>query len=169
MADDEFDDDAPELDDEVELEESDGVEELEEDLDEDLLLGEADDFTELEEDDTEDGAAAVVDVPVVPLVTEVAETEDDEDGDDDEVIDLEDEDDTDVEDPLDVLLRERISSDLEDEEDEDDDEEVPGDGASKTPAKRRADERYCTTCFLVLPVGARLCPMGDPDCPVLNA
>ena len=164
MADEEFDDEDgdAEVDDEVELDESDDVEELEEDLDEDLLLGEGDDFDETTEDEVED----------VELVARAPATEEDEEepeaeeeGDDDEVIDLEDEDDTDVEDPLDVLLRERISSDLEDEEDEEDDEEVPGDGASKTPAKRRPDERYCPVCFLVLPSGARTCPVGDSDCP----
>ncbi len=88
--------------------------------------------------------------PLVAATT--TEEEETEDEDEDVVLDLEDEEDpTDVEDPLDVLLRERISSDLEDDDDLDDDDEDEDDrteGGSRIPS-RRPGEFVCTSCFLV--------------------
>ncbi|MGZ8734607.1 MAG: DUF4193 family protein [Acidimicrobiia bacterium] len=75
--------------------------------------------------------------------------------DDDDVVDLEEEHHPDdIEDPLDVLLKEKTVAERLDEdelEDELDDGE-PGERGSNRITPRRADEFLCSSCFLVLPL-----------------
>jgi len=141
MSDEEFEDDEPELDEDV----------LDEELDEDVISDDADDLDVIE-DDLE---SPEVPVPVVTDATvgEAAEEEDDEEG----VVDLDEElHPDDVEEPLDVLLQERTASaKLEDDEEELEEEEAEGDDRVDGPARivpRRPDEFLCQSCFLLLPL-----------------
>jgi hypothetical protein len=145
MPDEEFEEDAPELDDDA-LDE--------EDLDgEDALVDDADDVDLI--DDVLVDASPVVEVPV-PVVTDATvagEEDDDEEG----VVDLDEElHPDDVEAPLDTLLQERTASaTLEDDEDELEEEEGDGDDRVDGPARivpRRPDEFLCQSCFLLLPL-----------------
>ncbi|MGZ4737120.1 MAG: DUF4193 family protein [Acidimicrobiia bacterium] len=144
--DDDFDDDEPDLVDEADLEdddldlEVDVVAEVEVDVDDVLLV---------EEDPLE-----VVAVPVAGTVAPVEETTEEED---DDVVDLEEElHPDDVEEPLDVLLHERTTSDRLDEdatdlEDEDLEPDEKGDVSARV-IPRRDDEFLCRSCFLVKPL-----------------
>jgi hypothetical protein len=146
MADDDFDDDEPDLEDEVDLEdddidlEVDVVAEVEVEVDDELL----------EEEDP-------VDVVAVPVAATTAPVEESAEEEDDDVVDLEEElHPDDVEEPLDVLLHERTTSDRLDEEANDlEDEELEpderGDGSTRV-VPRRDDEFLCRSCFLVKPL-----------------
>jgi hypothetical protein len=136
----------PELDDD-DLEE--GEEDL--DLDDDAVVDAdvvADDADEVVEDDVESTAA-----PARPKKG----SEDGSDDEDDDAIDLEEElHPDDVEEPLDVLLHERTTTDrLEEEanelEDEDLEPDAPGDASGRV-VPRRDDEFLCRSCFLVKPL-----------------
>ena len=139
MSDEEFEEDAPELDDD----------DLEED---DLEAVDLDDDVVVLDDDLENP-----EVPV-PVVTDKTAGESSEDEDDEEgVVDLDEElHPDDVEEPLDVLLQERTASaTLEDDEEEVEEEEVDGDDRADGPARivpRRPDEFLCQSCFLLLPL-----------------
>ncbi len=141
MAEDEFDDEEPDLDDEdLELDEDDEALELDED-DDDLDVDVIDDEEAVEETDIE--------VPTSPAALTTTDEEDDE------IVDLDEElHPDDVEEPLDVLLLERTASgSLEDDEELEDDEaetDDRGDGSGRI-LPRRADEFLCSSCFLVLP------------------
>jgi Domain of unknown function (DUF4193) len=147
MADDDFVEDEPDLEAEVELE-------VDDDLDlEDDVVAEADvedDDALLVEEDTLDVVAVPVDGTPAP-VEESAEEENDD------VVDLEEElHPDDVEEPLDVLLHERTTSDRLDEEaadleDEDLEPDERGDGSARV-VPRRDDEFLCRSCFLVKPL-----------------
>lgn len=139
MADDDFDDDEPELelDDEVDLE------------DDELELDDA-----VEEDVLEVLDDAVDPPAIPPTKVEGAETaeEDDDDG-----VDLEEElHPDDVEEPLDVLLAERIAAERLDEEEADlEDEDLEPDDRTEGSGRilpRRDDEFLCRSCFLVKPL-----------------
>ena len=146
MSDEEFEEDAPELDDDL-------VDD--EDLDvEDPLVDDADDV-DLLDDDLVD-AIPEVEVPVAVVTDDTVagtEEEDDEEG----VVDLDEElHPDDVEAPLDTLLQERTASaTLEDDEEELEEEEGDGDDRADGPARivpRRPDEFLCQSCFLLLPL-----------------
>lgn len=81
---------------------------------------------------------------------------DDEDDPDDDSLDLEEElHPDDVEDPLDVMLKERTAAAgmAEEEEDIEDETEPEERGATSTKiVPRRANEFLCSSCFLVLPL-----------------
>jgi hypothetical protein len=148
MTDDEFDDESePELeDDDVDLEED-----VAEDDDVDIALDD-------EEADIE------VDLAVAPparargaakqATNEATTTTEEED---DDALDLEEElHPDDVEDPLDVLLKERTKAErIDDDEDALEDEEIEVDdrvGGSTKIVPRRDDEFLCRSCFLVKPL-----------------
>jgi hypothetical protein len=149
MADEDFEDEDIELD-------------ADEELDDDLVI---DDDAEADIDVLDaDPAADVVDDDVVePEVPATrarrgSSTDDDSSEDEeDDVVDLEEEHHPDdVEDPLDVLLKERTSAERldEDEADVDDEELEPDertDGSGKV-VPRREDEFLCRSCFLVKPL-----------------
>jgi len=144
MSDEDFDDE-PDLVDEAEDEE---LEELEDDvLVDDVLVDDAD--VEAVVDDA-------ADVEAVPAVTGGAKaTAKAGDEDDDDVVDLEEEHHPDdIEDPLDVLLKEKTVAERldEDELDDDLDDGEPDDRGSNRITPRRADEFLCSSCFLVLPL-----------------
>jgi hypothetical protein len=153
MADDdeEFDDDEPELDDD-ELEADDELE-----LDDDVVAvvdadGDGDEV--VVEEVIEDAAAA-------PAARTSKRAGSDDSGstdeDEDDVVDLEEElHPDDVEEPLDVLLHERTTTDrLEEEATELDDDDLepdaPGDASGRV-VPRRDDEFLCRSCFLVKPL-----------------
>lgn len=142
MADEDFDDDEPEpeLDDDVDPE------------DDDLEL---DDAAEEEVLEVLDEGVDAVDPPTIPPTkvegAEAAE-EDDDDG-----VDLEEElHPDDVEEPLDVLLAERVAAERLDEEEADlEDEDLEPDDRSEGSGRilpRRDDEFLCRSCFLVKPL-----------------
>jgi len=144
MSDEDFDDE-PDLVEEAEDEE---LEELEDDvLVDDVLVDDAD--VEAVVDDA-------ADVEAVPAVTDGAKaTAKAGDEDDDDVVDLEEEHHPDdIEDPLDVLLKEKTVAERldEDELDDDLDDGEPDDRGSNRITPRRADEVLCSSCFLVLPL-----------------
>ena len=141
------------------------------DVDEDEL-----DEEEIGDDDLDDDAVAVDDIVVDgesgdAVVKPIAEVETDAEvqaepvvaktatktkkrEDDDEGLDLDEEvHPDDIEEPLDVLLKERTASGAL-EEDEEAEEEIEVDERGETPTRivpRRADEFLCSSCFLVLP------------------
>jgi Domain of unknown function (DUF4193) len=124
---------------------------VDDDLDDDLAI---DDDIEAEVDVEVDA----VDVPVAAGKARGVETAEaaDEASDDDDAMDLDEElHPDDVEEPLDVLLKERTASaTLEDEEEDLEDEEVDVDERGDGPTKivpRRPGEFLCSSCFLVLP------------------
>lgn len=136
-------DDEPELDDDDELEE---VDELV--LDDDVVAD-----VETDTDDLVDADAEVVTPAARPKKGSDETSEDD----DDEGVDLEEElHPDDVEEPLDVLLHERTTTDrLEEEanelEDEDLEPDAPGEASGRV-VPRRDDEFLCRSCFLVKPL-----------------
>ena len=135
----------------------------EDDLEEDVLEDDlADDDAEVVGDgdllDEDLDVIPELEIPV-PVVTDAtATTTEVADEDDDEgVVDLDEElHPDDVEEPLDVLLKERTASaKLEDDEDDLEEEEADGDALADGPARivpRRPDEFLCQSCFLLLPL-----------------
>ena len=153
MSDEEFVEDEPELDDDLEEDELEDDEALDEEGDDIALL-----------DEELDDASPEVPVPVITddtaTSTPAAEEEDDEEG----VVDLDEElHPDDVEAPLDALLQERTASaTLEDDEEELEEEEGDADGQADGPARivpRRPDEFLCQSCFLLLPLRR----LADPE------
>lgn len=133
--------------------------ELDEDeLDEDVLEADEefgaiddDDFPADEEEDEEEDSTG-------PVRRSVSEDEDE----DEEMIAPDD-----VEADLDTILKDRlVTTDEEDEGDEDEPEEK-GEAADRLQPKR-ADERLCPSCFLLVRQGAPVCPVGDDDCPLFR-
>lgn len=161
MADDEDDEVMPDADDEFEEDEEIDPDELdEEDLDEEVLVadddefGELDDeFTEADEDDDEDD-----DDTSGPVRRAAAGEEED---DDDELLAPDD-----VEADLDTILKDRMVA-AEDEDESEDEPEDRGEGGDRLQPKR-ADERLCPRCFLLVRKGAPACPVGDDDCPLFR-
>ncbi len=148
--DDEFEDEATELDDE-ELSEDALVEE---ELDVDDALDIDDETVDLDAVVAVDGDVAVP-VPV-PATVGAEETARDGDEEEEDVLDLDEElHPDDVEAPLDTLLQERTASaTLEDEEEEVEEEEAEVDERGEGPTRivpRRPGEFLCASCFLVLP------------------
>lgn len=140
MAEDEFEDEEPDL-------EEDDVEELEVD---ELDLDDDDDDLDVDTiDGEEDAAEEAIEVPTsaVELTTR--------DEEDDEIVDLDEElHPDDVEEPLDVLLQERTASGTLEDDDDVEDEEVETDDRGEGTTRilpRRSDEFLCSSCFLVLP------------------
>jgi Domain of unknown function (DUF4193) len=141
---DDFDDDEPELDDDVDLEEE---EDDELDLDVDA------------EGDTEEEIEVVEgEEPVVERAPRKgARPDEGGEEEEDDVVDLEEElHPDDVEEPLDVLLHEKTSSDrLEEEATELEDDELEPDERGEATGRvvpRRDDEFLCRSCFLVKPL-----------------
>jgi hypothetical protein len=141
--DDDFDDDEPDLDDDVDLEED---EDDELDLDGDVDV-----------DVVEDEVVEVEDEPARAPSKRGRSGDEGSEDEDDDVVDLEEElHPDDVEEPLDVLLHERTTSDrLEEEANELEEEELepdtPGEGTGRV-VPRRDDEFLCRSCFLVKPL-----------------
>lgn len=144
--DDDFeDDDEPELDDDVDLEE-DEDDELDLDVD---AVGDGNEEIDVVDDEE----------PVVERAPRkgARASEDGAEDEDDDVVDLEEElHPDDVEEPLDVLLQEKTSSDrLEEEATELEDEELEPDAPGEATGRvvpRRDDEFLCRSCFLVKPL-----------------
>ena len=150
----------------------------EEDLDEDGFLDEGEedidllDDDELDEDLDEEGGDE-----------DLAEDLDDEIG-DDEMDDTaaavrtkrtsedDDEDLTtadDVEADLAHILDERLRERSEVDEDDEEEEEPPSAADPETSIQpKRADERMCPQCFLLVRKGAPVCPVGDDTCPLFG-
>lgn len=150
----------------------------EEDLDEDGFLDEGEDDIDLLDDD------------------ELDEDLDDEGGDEDLAEDLDEEigddemDDTaaavrtkrtsedddedlttadDVEADLAHILDERLRERSEVDEDDEEEEEPPSAADPETSIQpKRADERMCPQCFLLVRKGAPVCPVGDDTCPLFG-
>lgn len=155
--------------------------ELEEDFLDEEVIGEApdellDDELESEEDlEVEDLDTVLAEedpeAEIVPLIAkkkvkkgkkDVAEVE--EEDDDDELIGEDD-----IEEDLGVILAARVKGRSEDDEEEPEEEEediqLSNDPESGIQPKR-ADERMCTQCFLLVRNGAPMCPIGDDTCPL---
>lgn len=147
-------DDEPDLEAEVDLEDDDLV------LEVDVVADVEEDVDLLVEEDPVKAVAVPKAGVVAPVVEEAAEEEDDE------VVDLEEElHPDDIEEPLDVLLQERTKADRLDEDANDlEDEELEPDDRGEGTARvvpRRDDEFLCRSCFLVKPL-SQLAP-GEKD------
>ncbi len=145
-------DDEPDIADEAEGEEL----ELDDDvLVDDVLVEDADVAAVVDDVDEIVGAADVVVAPVPAKGAKAAAAKAGADEDEDDVVDLEEEHHPDdIEDPLDVLLKEKTVAERldEDELDDDPDDGEPDDRGSNRITPRRADEFLCSSCFLVLPL-----------------
>jgi hypothetical protein len=155
----------PDEDFEEETEEEEPAELTDEDLDEEALV-EDDEFGEIEDPfdadadvdvDVEEDDDAETDGPVRKSVT----TE--EDDDDDDIIAPDD-----VEADLDTILKDRlVAADDEGGEDEEDEPEDRSESSDRLQPKR-ADERLCPRCFLLVRNSAPICPIGDDECPLFS-
>jgi len=161
-------------DDKIPTEPDDDGEEVEEDVDVDPVDPDED---ELDEDVLEE------DGEFVPIDEDfVAASEDEEEDDDDDTSgpvrrsvpageEEEDDDDIvapdDVEADLDTILKDRLVAADDDDENEDDEPEEKGEAADRLQPKR-ADEQLCPTCFLLVRLGAPVCPIGDDECPIFS-
>ena len=164
MADDDEEVTGPDEDFEEELEEEEPAELTEEDLDEEALV-EDDEFeiddpfdgdTDVDEEEEEEEDAAT-DGPVRKSVS--AEEEDD----DDDIIAPDD-----VEADLDTILKDRlVATDDDAGEDEDEEPEDRTEQGDRLQPKR-ADERLCPRCFLLVRNNAPICPVGDDECPLFS-
>jgi hypothetical protein len=139
--------------DEPDLEEADLDDEgIAVELDDDLDT--AEDAADIEIDDLDEGATVIDTDEADSETTDDAAATKEED--EDVVLELDEElHPDDVEEPLDVLLKERTAAaTLEDDEEEVEEEEVDTDERGEGPARivpRRPGEFLCTSCFLVLP------------------
>jgi hypothetical protein len=141
-------DDEEDFDDEPELDDDDlGDEEDDLELDDDAVA----------ETETDDDLADEEVESSTPAARPKKGSDDGSDDEDDDAIDLEEElHPDDVEEPLDVLLHERTTTDrLEEEanelEDEDLEPDAPGEASGRV-VPRRDDEFLCRSCFLVKPL-----------------
>jgi hypothetical protein len=164
--------DPEEIDGEGFLEEGEDIEEddpdavlLDDDLEDidDVVL---DDEVPLEDEESEDGAPSVVAKKKAKKGKKDAA--EDEDEDEDEELVGED----DVEADLGVILDARIKGRSEDDEEEAEEEEEDDAALSADPDNgiqpKRADERLCSQCFLLVRKGAPMCPVGDDTCPLFT-
>ena len=138
--------------------------ELEEEfLEDEEDLGVEDLDTVLAEEDPE--------AEIVPLVakkkakkSKKVVAEDEEEDEEEELIGEDD-----IEEDLGVILAARVKGRSEDDEEgpeeEEEDIQLSNDPESGIQPKR-ADERMCTQCFLLVRKGAPLCPIGDDTCPL---
>ncbi len=158
----------PDEDFEEEADEEEPAELTDEDLDEEALV-EDDEFGEIE-DPFDADADVDVDVDVEdedddaetegPVRKSVATEEDD---DDDDIIAPDD-----VEADLDTILKDRlVAADDEGGEDEEDEPEDRSESSDRLQPKR-ADERLCPSCFLLVRNSAPICPVGDDECPLFS-
>jgi hypothetical protein len=159
MADDEITepDEEFEVDEEADIVEIDPEELDEDELDEDVLVADDvfaddDDILVVEEEDEEDDTSG----PVRRSVT----AEDDDD--DDDIVAPDD-----VEADLDTILKDRLVAEQDEDENEEEEPEEKGEAADRLQPKR-ADERLCPSCFLLVRQGAPGCPVGDDDCPLFS-
>ncbi|MBI4884227.1 MAG: hypothetical protein HY826_09255 [Actinobacteria bacterium] len=134
--------------------------ELDEDaLEEDVLVEDDDfvalddEFEVLEEDEEEEDD---VDGPVRRSVT----TDDEDDDDETPAPD-------DVEADLDTILKDRLVATDDEDEGEEEGPEERGESADRIQPKR-ADEKLCPACFLLVRQGAPVCPVGDDECPLFR-
>lgn len=75
----------------------------------------------------------------------------------------------DVEADLAHILDERLRERSEVDEDDEEEEEPPSAADPETSIQpKRADERMCPQCFLLVRKGAPVCPVGDDDCPLFS-
>jgi hypothetical protein len=142
---------APELDDAVDVLEVDPDELDEEDLVDEPFGDLDDEFADVEVEEDE----AETDGPVRRTVVS-------DDDDDDDMIAPDD-----VEADLDAILKDRLVS-AEESEDEDEDEPEDRSDPGDRLQPKRADERLCPSCFLLVRNGAPICPIGDDDCPLFS-
>ena len=118
----------------------------------DLLVADDDDFVAVDEEEEDDDTTG----PVRRVVT--AEEEDE----DDDIVAPDD-----VEADLDTILKDRLVAEQDEDENEEDEPEEKGEAADRLQPKR-ADERLCPTCFLLVRQGAPGCPVADDDCPLFR-
>lgn len=148
---------------ETEEEEVDPVELDEDELDDEIdVIGEDDDLLVADDDfvavDEEEEEEDDTSGPVRRSVAVVAE---DEDEDEDMVAP------DDVEADLDTILKDRLVAEQDEDENEEEEPEEKGDAPDRLQPKR-ADERLCPNCFLLVRQGAPGCPIGDDECPLFN-
>jgi hypothetical protein len=74
----------------------------------------------------------------------------------------------DVEADLDRILKDRMVTVEEEEDDEEVEPDERGEGVDRLQPKR-ADERLCPSCFLLVRPSAPACPVGDDECPIFSA
>ncbi|MFM7872190.1 MAG: hypothetical protein ACKPBG_10985 [Actinomycetota bacterium] len=141
----------------------------EDDPDEELL---DDDLEELDEVEIDDEAAldeeAEEATPAVVAKKKGKKDADEEEEDEDEELVGDD----DVEASLDVILDARIKGRSEDDEEDVEEEEEDDSALGADPdmgiQPKRADERLCSQCFLLVRKGAPMCPVGDDTCPLFT-
>ncbi len=136
-------------------------------LDEELGLADGDETVPLIEEDADgDDAPVVVPKKKSKKSKKDAVADEEEDDEDDELVGEDD-----VEADLGVILDARIKGRSEDDEGEaeEEEEEVPSAADPESGIQpRRADERMCNQCFLLVRKGAPACPVGDDTCPLFS-
>ena len=136
-------------------------------LDEELGLEDGDETVPLIDEDAEgDEAPVVVPKKKSKKNKKDAVADEEEDDEDDELVGEDD-----VEADLGVILDARIKGRSEDDEEEaeEEEEEVPSAADPESSIQpRRADERMCNQCFLLVRKGAPACPVGDDTCPLFS-
>jgi len=138
-----------------------------EELDGDLDLEDGDGTVPLIDEDADgDDAPVVVPKKKSKKGKKDAVADEEEDDEDDELVGEDD-----VEADLGVILDARIKGRSEDDEEdaEEEEEELPSSTDPESSIQpRRADERMCNQCFLLVRKGAPACPVGDDTCPLFG-
>ena len=136
-------------------------------LDDELGLADGDETVPLIEEDADgDDGPVVVPKKKSKKSKKDAVADEEEDDEDDELVGEDD-----VEADLGVILDARIKGRSEDDEGEaeEEEEEVPSAADPESGIQpRRADERMCNQCFLLVRKGAPACPVGDDTCPLFS-
>ncbi len=136
-------------------------------LDDELGLADGDETVPLIEEDADgDDAPVVVPKKKSKKSKKDVDADEEEDDEDDELVGEDD-----VEADLGVILDARIKGRSEDDEGEaeEEEEEVPSAADPESGIQpRRADERMCNQCFLLVRKGAPACPVGDDTCPLFS-
>ena len=163
--------DPDEIDGEGFIEEGEDLEEV--DPDAELLEDDLDDLDDVEldevpveDEEAEDETPSVVAKKKAKKGKKDAAEEDEED-EDEELVGEDD-----VEADLGVILDARIKGRSEDDEEDAEEEEDEDAALSSDPDNgiqpKRADERLCNQCFLLVRKGAPMCPVGDDTCPLFT-
>lgn len=140
---------------------------LDDDIEGDLGLDDGEGEVALIDEEADGDEAPVVVAKKKAKKAKKDAVEDDDDDEDEELVGEDD-----VEADLGVILDARIKgrSEEEDEEAEEEEEEEPPSAADPESGiqPRRADERMCNQCFLLVRKGAPNCPVGDDTCPLFG-
>lgn len=136
-------------------------------IDDEIEVVGLEDAEPIDEEEAADALPTVVPKKKSKKSKKDSSAEDDEEDEDEELVGEDD-----VEADLGVILEARIKGSAEDDEETAEEEEEEDLSSSSDPEMaiqpKRADERLCSQCFLLVRKGAPMCPVGDDTCPLFT-